>query len=177
MEQIFEHPTGYVPHANVIVKMNSSNISTTTIFTNDLGPCLVFLVHLSRGCEQLCFLDHYSFDEDEKSLPPGNILVMILNQINYNLKQKLRINRLDLHPEITISQVVVAGGAAQVECYELHKRSYTGKIRSFTTMFCRNTCDRITIVYLRIRIRSYWLVYGEKRSKTEIVCSLRLLRP
>ncbi len=26
-----------------------------------------------------------------------------------------------------------------------------GKIRSFTTMFCRNTCDRITIVYLRMR--------------------------
>jgi hypothetical protein len=30
---------------------------------------------------------------------------------------------------------------------------YTGKIRSFTTMFCRNICDRITIVYLRICIR------------------------
>ncbi len=29
----------------------------------------------------------------------------------------------------------------------------------------------------KLRKRSYWSVYGEKRSKTEIVCSLRLLRP
>ena len=39
----------------------------------------------------------------------------------------------------------------QVESYGLRKRSYTGKIRSFTTAFRRITCDRITIVYGRLR--------------------------
>ena len=43
----------------------------------------------------------------------------------------------------------------QVEHYGLCKRS-------FTTVFRRITCDRITVVYLRDRIRSNTIVYGKK---------------
>jgi hypothetical protein len=47
----------------------------------------------------------------------------------------------------------------QVERYGLRKRSYTRKIRSFTTIF-----RRITVVYLRNRIRRKTeIVYGRLR--------------
>jgi hypothetical protein len=47
MEHIFEHPTGFSPVADVVVDMSSSGNSDTTISTNYLGPCLVFLITYS----------------------------------------------------------------------------------------------------------------------------------
>ena len=64
----------------------------------------------------------------------------------------------------------------QVESYGLRKQSYTGKIRSFTTVFRRITCDRITIVYLRNCIRSFTTIYGETRGETETIYRSRIRR-
>jgi hypothetical protein len=59
-----------------------------------------------------------------------------------------------------------------------HIRPYTRKIRSFTTIFRRITCDRITVVDLRDRIRRKTEQNGDRiRSPfTEIVNDRFVLR-
>jgi hypothetical protein len=67
---------------------------------------------------------------------------------------------------------------SQVECYELRKWPYTGKIRSFTTMFCRNTCDRMQSPSTKavndrifVRIPPYLSVYDtEIYDRNTITC-------
>ncbi len=62
------------------------------------------------------------------------------------------------------------------ECVYACKRPYTVRIPPYTTVFCRITWSRITIVYRRVRIRSNTIIYGEKGSKTETVNDRFFLR-
>ena len=54
------------------------------------------------------------------------------------------------------------------------KRSSTIPLQSYTTVFCRITCARITIVYLRDCIRRETIVDGEIRRKTDTAYGFRI---
>ena len=54
------------------------------------------------------------------------------------------------------------------------KRPSTIPLQSYTTVFCRITCARITIVYLRDCIRRETIVDGEIRRKTDIAYGFRI---
>ncbi|CAF4165709.1 unnamed protein product, partial [Rotaria sordida] len=111
MSKTVEPLAEFLPVADVQVGMSKSEISSTTISTDCLGPCVAFLLHFRRGNTKSCFLTHYSFDDDESDLPVGNILVLMLNYICDNFKTKTGITPLETDSETSILHLLVAGGA------------------------------------------------------------------
>ncbi|CAF1543134.1 unnamed protein product, partial [Rotaria sordida] len=111
MSKTVEPLAEFLPVADVQVGMSESEISSTTISTDCLGPCVAFLLHFRRGNTKSCFLTHYSFDDDESDLPVGNILVLMLNYICDNFKTKTGITPLETDSETSILHLLVAGGA------------------------------------------------------------------
>ncbi len=78
----------YLSVADVQLEMSSSGTSRTIISTDHLGPCVGFLLDFRRGNQELCFLNHYSLDDDESGLRLAHILVLMLNHICDDFKKK-----------------------------------------------------------------------------------------
>ena len=103
-----------VPRVNVDVPMNESGISSTTIGTHAVGPCIFFLLDFVIDDKPHSYLNHYSFPIDESNLSIEKVLIRILNIIWDSLKEKIE-NEID-SPEVlqktSVSnfKLIVGGG-------------------------------------------------------------------
>ncbi|CAF4410743.1 unnamed protein product [Rotaria sp. Silwood2] len=92
---------------------SEAKLSTTSIGTDSLGPCVCFIIDFIFETEQTCILHHYTFHKDEKGMPQVKIIRWLLNFIFDLLKDFLGINSMmDEFNEPCIKNmfVLVTGG-------------------------------------------------------------------
>ncbi|CAF3517647.1 unnamed protein product [Rotaria sp. Silwood1] len=111
-----------VPHANIMVDQNESNISNTTIGSDYMGPCLGFLLDFKYFGFQQCILSHYTFPISEKDLTEVQLLVKILEYILAEIQHVLHAPSFKFNGTPVLSQVflLVAGGDPE-EAKNIHK--------------------------------------------------------
>jgi len=100
-----------VPYADEKVHINDSGANTTSIETDYLGSCIVFVLDFKNRDIDHCLLSHYTFSIEESKLSPLNCLIKILQFISGELNHYLDINLFSYEDRINLSTLylLVAG--------------------------------------------------------------------
>jgi hypothetical protein len=89
--------------------MGKFHISQDHIRTNALGPCLCVLLHFVLNGQKLCFMEHYSYDIDEKTMSRVQILESFLIRIVKHLKRKIDPGTIKLNnqwPDLSEAKLI-----------------------------------------------------------------------
>jgi hypothetical protein len=94
--------------------MDDSKISIGTIKIKCLGSCLAFHLDFKYYDHDMCFLTHFTYSFDEKTLKtPSARLVKVLNYILSELQWCLKAEESveDVTSHLSNMSLIVAGGA------------------------------------------------------------------